>query len=124
MVAMRKPLTVGSLIPGRNRSAPLPAAGPRPNQSVPKQKPVIRLLQNDREFRVQPVAGQLLLEAALNQLQPLRYKCQKGSCGQCAVRLLSGSRFLSAPSPAEWEKLGNSLQAGYRLACQAAIQSE
>jgi 2Fe-2S ferredoxin len=122
MVVMRKPLTVGSLIPGRNSSPPLPAVKPSPNRS--EEKPVIRLLQNDREYQIQLIAGQLLLEAALSQLQPLRYKCKKGSCGQCAVQLLSGSRFLSPPSRAERKKLGSSLNEGYRLACQAAIQSE
>jgi 2Fe-2S ferredoxin len=117
---MRKTLTVGSLIPGRQApSVPQPA---QPSRSKQPQ-PVIRLRQNGTEYAVRPVAGQLLLDAALEQLQPLSYKCRKGSCGKCTVQLLSGSQLLSPPTDEEQTKLDASLHQGYRLACQAMIRS-
>jgi len=119
---MRKPLTVGSLIPGR-QAPPVSLSNHRSSPSRSCQpEAMIRLKQNDTVFAIRPQAGQLLLDAALSQLQPLSYKCRKGSCGKCAVQLLAGSHLLSPPTAAEQTKLEETLQQGYRLACQTWIR--
>jgi ferredoxin len=121
---MRKTLTVGSLIP--ERQAPLvPSRLPEPAlPNKPSAQSLIRLRQNGTEYSIRPVAGQLLLDAALAQLQPLTYKCRKGSCGKCTVQLLAGGQLLQPPTREEQAKLDAALAQGYRLACQACIGLE
>ncbi|MBT2738188.1 (2Fe-2S)-binding protein [Bacillus sp. ISL-7] len=79
----------------------------------------IIVLQGENKFEITPVKGKLL-DAALNQGKQIKYKCQKGTCGQCTVQVLQGSG-LSKPNEQEHIKLGNELNNGYRLACQAVI---
>jgi len=69
--------------------------------------------------RAEISAGQTLLSAAQSVGVELQAVCGGvGTCGQCKVRLTSGS--LSAPTSPETEKLGpERLACGYRLACQA-----
>lgn len=79
----------------------------------------IIVIQGKNKFEISPVKGKLL-DAALNQGKPIKYKCQKGTCGQCTVQVLQGPE-LSSPNEQEQIKLGNELNNGYRLACQAVI---
>lgn len=125
--------TVGSLIPGK--MAPLPKSPDITERSLfekeePKQKPstVIKevsnleniiVVQGENKFEISPAKGKLL-DAALNQGKPIKYKCRKGTCGQCTVQILQG-QGLSQPNEQEHKKLGNELTNGYRLACQAVI---
>lgn len=119
---MRKALTVGSLILGRQASpAPAPSQQPRQSNRKTPTQTLIRFQQNGTEFSVRPVPRQLLLDTALAQLQPVAYKCRKGSCGKCTVQIQAGSHLLQSPTRAEQEKLDEALKQGYRLACQACI---
>jgi 2Fe-2S ferredoxin len=62
-----------------------------------------------------------MLESALSQNQPIDYKCRKGNCGKCKVRVIEGSEWLSSPTSKEVIKLKNELTEGYRFACQTMI---
>jgi ferredoxin, 2Fe-2S len=108
--------TVGSLIPGRlivKQQSPVPT-------EIPKTKTdEIIFEQNGNKILIQPVKGNLL-DAALNQGKPINYKCRKGTCGQCTVRVLKAPG-LSVPNKLEQKKLKDELSNGYRLACQTEI---
>jgi ferredoxin, 2Fe-2S len=109
-------LTVGSLIPGRlivKQQAPVL------NETPKIETEEIIVEQNGSKIEIQPVKGKLL-DAALNQGKQINYKCRKGTCGQCTVKVIKGPG-LSAPNELEQKKLKNELTNGYRLACQAEI---
>ncbi|MEH7010218.1 2Fe-2S iron-sulfur cluster-binding protein [Neobacillus niacini] len=108
--------TVGSLIPGRlivKQLAPLPTETPK----IKTEEIIVE--QNGSRIEIHPVKGKLL-DVALNQGKQINYKCRKGTCGQCTVKVLRGPG-LSAPNEQEQKKLKNELTNGYRLACQAEI---
>lgn len=108
--------TVGSLIPGRlivKKQAPVP------NETPKIKTEDIIVEQNGNKIEIHPVKGKLL-DAALNQGKQINYKCRKGTCGQCAVKIIKGPG-LSTPTDQEQQKLKNELKNGYRLACQAEI---
>lgn len=118
-------LTVGSLIPGAAAAVISPpqvmvkelkekVVAPAPA----KVKPIV-VVQNQNRYEIVPVSG-TLLEIALAQGKPIQYKCQKGTCGQCKVKVLEGS-VLSPPTGQEQKKLGKELNEGFRLACQAEV---
>ncbi|TDL73860.1 (2Fe-2S)-binding protein [Rhodococcus qingshengii] len=109
-------LTVGSLIPGRlivKQQAPVL------NETPKIETEEIIVEQNGSKIEIQPVKGKLL-DAALNQGKQINYKCRKGTCGQCTVKVIKGPG-LSAPNEQEQKKLKKELTKGYRLACQAEI---
>ncbi|MFK9090100.1 2Fe-2S iron-sulfur cluster-binding protein [Bacillus salipaludis] len=106
--------TVGSLIPGK--IVPVVKALERPAET--KLVNII-VQQGGNQFVISPKKGKLL-DAALNQGKPLRFKCRKGTCGQCTVKVFQGSG-LSKPNEQEDKKLNKEIANGYRLACQAEI---
>jgi ferredoxin, 2Fe-2S len=108
--------TVGSLIPGR-----LIVKHPAPEQTERKiiKTGGIIVEQNGNRMEIYPVKGKLL-DAALNQGKPIQYKCRKGTCGHCKVKVFK-AQGLSAPNEQEKKKLKNEITNGYRLACQAEI---
>ncbi|QRG67459.1 2Fe-2S iron-sulfur cluster-binding protein [Brevibacillus choshinensis] len=132
---MRKPLTVGSLIPGRSipsqpqitslHTSPAPVAKKNGSSSTSRQQNVqhVRVKQRDQVFQVRAVPRETILSAALAQGQAIEYKCQQGQCGKCAVQLIEGSSCLSSPGNQEKDKLGSKLSQGYRLACQSTFRS-
>ncbi|MEH7335231.1 2Fe-2S iron-sulfur cluster-binding protein [Neobacillus drentensis] len=110
----QRAFTVGSLIPGSTAPAiqqPQPVAKPIPEKII--------IQQGSQKFEISPVKGKLL-DAALIQGKPIQYKCRKGTCGQCTVKVLQGPT-ISLPNEQEHKKLANALNNGYRLACQAEI---
>jgi ferredoxin, 2Fe-2S len=109
-------LTVGSLIPGRVMIKP-----PAPVQTESKKvkTEVIIVEQNGKRMEIHPVKGKLL-DIALDQGKQINYKCRKGTCGQCTVKVLNGHR-LTAPNEQEQKKLKHDITDRYRLACQAEI---
>lgn len=108
--------TVGSLIPGRLIIKP--PAPKHTERKIIKVEDII-VEQNGNRMEIQRVNGKLL-DAALNQGKQINYKCRKGTCGQCTVKVLKGPG-LSAPNEQEKKKLKNEITNGYRLACQAEI---
>ncbi|WP_134702412.1 2Fe-2S iron-sulfur cluster-binding protein [Ammoniphilus sp. YIM 78166] len=123
----KRPFTVGSLKPNTVSSAPLnPSPSPIPKaHPIPKlpnpSKPKILFSQSKSSFSVDPQRNRTLLDAALEQGQNVEYKCTKGSCGRCTVRISNGQALLSRPNEKEKEKLKQAVGEGYRLACQAII---
>jgi ferredoxin, 2Fe-2S len=108
--------TVGSLIPGRliaKQQAPVPTETPK----TKTEEMIVE--QNGNKILIKPVKGNLL-DTALNQGKPINYKCRKGTCGQCSVKVVKGPR-LSAPNELEQKKLKDGLTNGYRLACQTEM---
>lgn len=108
---------MGSLIPGMlmvKQQTPMPTVTPK---KVKTEDIIVE--QNGRRIEIHPVKGKLL-DAALNQGKQINYKCRKGTCGQCTVKVIKG-QGLSAPNEQEQKKLKNELTNGYRLACQAEI---
>ena len=51
----------------------------------------------------------------------LDYGCGMGKCARCACRVISGSAELSPPNWKEKKRLGERIEAGYRLVCQLWI---
>ncbi|MEH7245310.1 2Fe-2S iron-sulfur cluster-binding protein [Neobacillus niacini] len=109
--------TVGSLIPGKIMLKPTQVQVRVPSESPKTEE--INVEQNGKMYEIHPVKGKLL-DAALAQGKQINYKCRKGTCGQCTVKVLSG-QGLSPPNDQERKKLKNELANGYRLACQAEI---
>lgn len=110
--------TVGSLIPGK--IVPVVKDFDRNNPVTPSIKPEkIIVQQGSAEFKLTPSKGKLL-DAALNQGKALKFKCRKGTCGQCTVKVLHGPG-LSSPNEQEFKKLNKEIANGYRLACQVDI---
>jgi ferredoxin len=125
--------TVGSLITGKIATIPkspdimerplFEKEEPKQQSTAIKEAPTLEkiiVVQGGKKFEISPAKGKLL-DAALNQGKPIKYKCRKGTCGQCTVQVLQGPG-LSKPNEQEQTKLGNELNNGYRLACQAVIQ--
>ncbi|MBV7505833.1 (2Fe-2S)-binding protein [Bacillus sp. sid0103] len=119
--------TVGSLLPGKMapvRNSPAHTVVEKREAKHQSGKVITHLekifvIQGRNQFEIAPAKG-TLLDAALKQGQAIKYKCQKGTCGQCTVQVLQGPS-LSKPNEQEHKKLGDELNNGYRLACQAVI---
>ncbi|WP_051317158.1 2Fe-2S iron-sulfur cluster-binding protein [Ectobacillus panaciterrae] len=117
----KRTLTIGSLIP-RNISINKVSKSNPSNPPDPEYRHFnkIILLQKQMKFEIQPTKGNLL-DVALGQEQALQYKCRKGTCGVCTVKVAEGRSSLSLPNEKEQSKLKKALNDGYRLACQAEI---
>ena len=110
--------SVGSLIPGK--FVPVVKVVDRKNPVTPSIKPEkIIVQQGGTEYEITRSKGKLL-DAALNQGKALKFKCRKGTCGQCTVKVLQGPG-LSTPNEQEYKKLNKEIADGYRLACQVDI---
>jgi len=126
---VKKTLTVGSLIPKVQRTQPNHAKqqhtpyGKLPEKTF-KDKKTEKVLvqQKGTQFAISPLHNHTLLDAALAQNQALSFKCKKGSCGACTVKVLNGSTLLCAPTAQEIKKLEQNMSQGYRLACQAVFK--
>jgi ferredoxin, 2Fe-2S len=113
--------TVGSLIPGSMNLTQAPTAHSIPvsTQRVKPNLEKIIVMQNGNRYEISPVKGNLL-DIALSQGKSIQFKCRKGTCGQCKVKVGKGPR-LSDPNEQELKKLNGELSNGYRLACQTDI---
>jgi ferredoxin, 2Fe-2S len=116
----RRAFTVGSLIPGSVLTHPSTTVIIKEDSKTkPATKKQIVVMQNKQTFEIRPIKG-TLLEAALSQGKPIQYKCRKGTCGQCTVKVMEAVG-LTNPNSLEHKKLGKEIANGYRLACQAEI---
>jgi len=87
--------------------------------------PLVTFLPDNRTVNVK--SGISVLSAALKNRIPIRTRCSgQASCLMCKVLVLDepSNAALSAPNAREERKLGDKLDQGYRLACQALIQSD
>lgn len=112
--------TVGSLVPKNSRYVEVKI----PKQTMAKKEPLQKIVvfQHEKQFEIQQSKGQLLLDAALQQRQVLEYKCRKGTCGICKVKMVQGASDLLPPNEKEQKTLKHALNEGYRLACQSIIK--
>jgi ferredoxin, 2Fe-2S len=118
---VKRVYTVGSLIPGKEltQSTEWVIVKAVQKEAIVAKPSKIVLQQHGKSFEILPVKGKLL-DVALNQGKPLQYKCRKGTCGQCTVKVINGVG-LSLPNDLEKKKLGDQVVGGLRLACQAEI---
>lgn len=86
-----------------------------------EEKLIIKVIQDNKNFIISPLRGQTLLDAAISQGQLIDFKCKKGTCGKCTVKVTEGGRCIETPTMRERKKLDTYLQSGYRLACQSII---
>lgn len=120
-------LTVGSLKGGSKSLSETDHQNEKNLQSEqkvnePEKIPQIKLIQNDKEYTVQPTQERkTLLDTALDQSKSLDYKCKKGTCGKCKVKILHGGNLLRAVTEQE-RKMLKQEEVEYRLACQAVIK--
>ncbi len=96
------------------------------NQPVIMETPTVNetsrgidIKQNQRYFQIEVKRDQSILDAAIEQHLSLDYKCKKGTCGKCKVKVVNGSTYLQPANSLEENKLHHLIQSGYRLACQA-----
>jgi 2Fe-2S ferredoxin len=82
----------------------------------------LKIRQNVRDLEITAVPGLTVLHAALAQQKPIDYKCGKGACGRCAIRVLHGAS-LTPPTKKEMETLQAACSTGIRLACQAIFSN-
>ncbi|MFX3625693.1 MAG: 2Fe-2S iron-sulfur cluster-binding protein [Ectobacillus sp.] len=119
--------TVGPLVPNQivHAKAQAPTEGIEVKAATHTAKKdnlqKIVVSQDGKRYEIQPAKGQLLLDAALQQGQALNYKCRKGTCGACKVKVDEGAMKLLPPNEQEQTKLKDSLREGYRLACQSVM---
>nr|WP_083388495.1 2Fe-2S iron-sulfur cluster-binding protein [Anaerobacillus isosaccharinicus]MBA5585928.1 (2Fe-2S)-binding protein [Anaerobacillus isosaccharinicus]QOY35784.1 (2Fe-2S)-binding protein [Anaerobacillus isosaccharinicus] len=112
-------LTVGSLKEGISKEVSQEVT--KKELDVMNDKFQFEVLQNNKYFFIEPKKGTTLLEAAINQGQLLEYKCKKGTCGKCTIKVEKGSECLEKPTTQEQKKLGANLNSDYRLAGQSII---
>ncbi|WP_240374084.1 2Fe-2S iron-sulfur cluster-binding protein [Bacillus piscicola] len=125
-----KKLTIGSLKAGQAgyststvaRAPEAPVRAPERRETVQKTAvPQLKIEQHDKQFHVERVPRQTVLETALQQNIPLDFKCKKGTCGRCRVKVEDGMSLISTPNDAERKRLGTESQQGFRLACQSVF---
>ena len=113
-----KKLTIGSLKQGSNNNSIVQTIMWEA-KSVKKIKRILDIVQNHIHYQLHVESGQSMLEAALEQGVTLDYKCQKGTCGKCKVKIENGHSILAPANELEKKKLHYLVNNGYRLACQA-----
>ena len=83
------------------------------------------VLHKDNEVYSDDVAADsnLVVRAGIRRFPypRLTYGCGMGKCGKCACRVVLGAENLPAPNWKETKRLGDRIDAGYRLMCQLWI---
>lgn len=90
--------------------------------TVKETKRIMEIEQNQTHFQLEVKKKQSILDAALEQNVALDYKCKKGTCGKCKVKVVNGHTYLHPANRLEERKLNHLLQTGFRLACQATTK--
>ncbi|TMV51300.1 2Fe-2S iron-sulfur cluster binding domain-containing protein [Paenibacillus mesophilus] len=81
--------------------------------------PEIRFLPDDKKVQVKP--GTTVLDASKKARVHIRTRCDgNASCLMCKVTVEDGAG-LSGPGENERRKLGEMIERGFRLACQAKV---
>lgn len=114
---MRK-LTIGSLKYGLNYNSTEQTVM-LDDKLVEKTNRIVEIVQNQMHYQLHVATGQSMLEASLEQGVALDYKCQKGTCGKCKVKVENGRSILAPANDLEEKRLHYLINNGYRLACQA-----
>lgn len=121
-----KRLTIGSLKAGASETLALKETQVNSiviaKKAFREIKRILEIEQKQNYFKFEIGSGQKILDAAIEQGIALEYKCRKGTCGKCKLRVVSGQSYLCEPNQTEVNKLENQVNAGFRLACQASAQ--
>lgn len=81
--------------------------------------PEITYRTSGRSVQFDPGTEVNLLRVAIRNDCGVPYKCASGNCGTDRVLVESGAEHLSPPRPKERDRLGDAVDSGWRLACQA-----
>jgi ferredoxin len=65
-----------------------------------------------------------LLRTSIRNDCGVPYKCASGNCGTDRVLVETGAESLSRVRPKERDRLGDAVDAGYRLACQTYVSGD
>lgn len=85
---------------------------------------MIELRGRTVQKEVEPVIGETILKLALKNKVDWSSNCKRGTCARCRCYVSEGMEHLTEPNDAEWIRLEpEELEEGYRLACQAKVQS-
>ncbi|MGZ9586894.1 2Fe-2S iron-sulfur cluster-binding protein [Paenibacillus marinisediminis] len=78
-----------------------------------------------KEVEIETPTGVTLLRAAIDQDVDWNHRCTKGTCARCRCIVEEGAQYLGEVTDAEWNRLEEGeFDQGYRLACQAVIETE
>jgi ferredoxin len=86
--------------------------------------PRIRFLTSDEEVEFDGDDAVNLLRIAIRNDCGVPWKCASGNCGTDRVLVEEGAENLSKPRKRERERLGDLLDAGYRLCCQTYVEGD
>ncbi|UHA72952.1 2Fe-2S iron-sulfur cluster-binding protein [Paenibacillus sp. 481] len=85
----------------------------------------IQLKGRTKEVSVTVPIGSTLLDAALNSDVDWGSACKRGTCARCRCLIDEGETLLNDITEAEWDRMDEEeFVQGYRLACQAVIESD
>ncbi|MCE5169575.1 (2Fe-2S)-binding protein [Paenibacillus profundus] len=85
----------------------------------------ITLTARTGEATVTVPLGTTLLDAAVQADVGWNYACTRGTCARCRCVVEEGREHLSEVTDAEWDRMEEEEFAeGYRLACQAVIETD
>lgn len=86
--------------------------------------PTIRFSTSGREVQFRPGDEVNLLRVAIRNDCGIPFKCASGNCGTDRVRVEEGIDNLVDPRRRERDRLGELIDAGFRLACQTYVKGD
>lgn len=87
--------------------------------------PIIRFKTSGRVVEL-PDGGDAvnLLRVSIRHECGIPWRCASGNCGTDRVRVVEGAENFDTPRRRERERLGDLLDAGFRLACQSYVDGD
>ncbi|SFX28842.1 Ferredoxin [Thermoactinomyces sp. DSM 45891] len=87
--------------------------------------PKVQVMSDGTLFQYEATEGSNFLLEAISESIPIPFKCTKGNCAKCYVKITSGSDHLSEPTEREYHHIGDEgLTEGNRLACQCFVYGD
>lgn len=85
----------------------------------------VKVIFSNQIFNYQAsTGGNFLLEATSSGV-PIPFKCTKGNCAKCWVKIESGQENINEPTEREYAQLGeDGIAQGFRLACQCYLTGD
>lgn len=114
-----KRLTIGSLKESNGNAPHVQASIIITKKELKELKRILEIEQNNIHYKLEVGKDQSILDSALEKGIGLEYKCRKGTCGKCKVKIINGHSYLQPTNQLEQIKLEQQLKNGFRLACQA-----
>lgn len=86
---------------------------------------MITFIGKTRSTDAAPQRGHTLLNLATRSKAEWGYSCSRGTCARCRCLIEEGMELLQPVTDAEWDRLEpEELEQGYRLSCQAVVNSD